>query len=295
MLFKEWFEQYHTAYCVDYISYDCQRDYFYINQKHFYPIADMELGDILPIDIQRCIKTTKDYSSERQRRAFFLLKRVFREAIVNGYCNKNPCDSLKPPKRQRKFVECFNSENVRQMFECDTKLSRMFEFDLWTGLRRGELLALTWDNIDLDKKLIKVCQTLVKTANGDRIMNTTKSRTERLVPLSDKAIEILGRIKANDSTEGFLFTLDGNTPITLRNYNRLFEKFYRERKAVYPELPYLSPHKLRHTYASYMLHCGADVEVLRALLGHVDISTTQRYVHTDLKQKELATSRLSFA
>lgn len=90
MIFKEWFNMFYNAYCVDVIAYDCYKDYYYINQKHFGYIADMELSEVKPIDIQNCLKSTLTYSNERQRRAYFLLKRVFREAIVNGYCDKNP-------------------------------------------------------------------------------------------------------------------------------------------------------------------------------------------------------------
>lgn len=58
MIFKEWFEMFYNAYCVDVIAYDCYKDYYYINQKHFGYIADMELTDVKPIDIQNCLKST---------------------------------------------------------------------------------------------------------------------------------------------------------------------------------------------------------------------------------------------
>lgn len=108
MIFKEWFEMFYNAYCVDVIAYDCYKDYYYINQKHFGYIADLELTEVKPIDIQNCLKSTLSYSNDRQRRSYFLLKRVFREAIVNGYCDKNPCDYVKPPKRIKKEAEYFS-------------------------------------------------------------------------------------------------------------------------------------------------------------------------------------------
>lgn len=296
MLFSEWFVQFYNAYCVDVIAYDCYRDYYYINIKHFVPIADKELFDIKPIDIQLCMKTTIAYSSDRQRRTFFLLKRVLREAVVNGYLDKNPVDAVKPPKRIRKNVQCFEPIHIQQLFDSDTALCRMFRLDIWTGLRRGELLALEWKNIDLENRVINVCQTLVRTASGDKIMNTTKGRCDRIIPLHSKAIEILMQIQAQDSTDGFLFKCeDTNQPITLRQYNRLFLRFYYTQKEKYADLPYYSPHKLRHSYATYMLHSGADIETLRALLGHVDIATTQQYVHSNLKQMIEATNKLTFA
>lgn len=294
MTFAKWFSDYHKAYCSGVISYDKSQEYKYIYKAHFKHIADMELQDIKPMDIQLCLKTTKSYSSDHQRATYFLLKRVFEEAVANDIISKNPVASIKPPKRVKSFAKCYNPEHIQALFSCDTKLSRMFELDLWTGLRRGELLALTWENIDLSQRLIFVRQTLVHTADGDVIQNTTKSRCERVVPLSDEAMQILERIKANDSQSGFLFTSKNGRPITLRNYNRLYTKFFKERQKEHPDLGYLSPHKLRHSYATYMLYSGADLETLRALLGHVDIATTQRYVHSNLKQMRTATENLCF-
>ena len=73
MIFKEWFEMFYNAYCVDVIAYDCYKDYYYINQKHFGYIADMELTEVKPIDIQNCLKSTLSYSNDRQRRSYFYL------------------------------------------------------------------------------------------------------------------------------------------------------------------------------------------------------------------------------
>lgn len=292
MLFKEWFEKFYEAYCVDVIAYDCHRDYFYINKQHFQHIADMDLTDIKPIDVQLCVKTTMTYSSDRQRRTYFLLKRVLREAVINGYLDRNPADLVKPPKRVKKAVSCFRVEDLEHLFNADDRLSRMFQFDLWTGLRRGELLALTWSQIDRPRNVIIVSQTLVKTSFGDRIVQTTKSRKDRIVPLHRKANELLDQIHELDSCEGFLFRNPDGSPLQLRQYNRLFQRFYEQQKEKYPDLPYYSPHNLRHSYATYMLRSGADLETLRALLGHSDISTTQRYVHSSLQQMILATDLL---
>lgn len=70
--------------------------------------------------------------------------------------------------------------------------------------------------------------------------------------------------------------------------------FYEQQKTKYPDLQYLTPHKLRHSYATYLIQCGADIETLRALLGHVDITTTQRYVHSNFNQMCKAVNNLKF-
>lgn len=294
MLFKDWFSEFYDVYCVDVIAYDCHRDYFYINQKHFSCIADMELSEIRPIDVQRVVKSTMGYSSDRQRRTYFLLKRILREAVVNDLIEKNPADYVKPPKRVRKDVSCFKVEHLEQLFDDDSKYCRMFQFDLWTGLRRGELLALTWNNVNIPENYLTVCQTLVRSSSGDIIVPTTKSRRDRVVPLHEKAVRLLHQIRTLDSPEGFLFKDNSGLPLKLRQYNRIYRLYYAKQLEKYPDLPYYTPHNLRHSYATYMLQSGADIETLRALLGHVDIATTQRYVHSNLNQMYNATNNLKF-
>ncbi|MDE6665621.1 MAG: site-specific integrase, partial [Ruminococcus sp.] len=240
------------------------------------------------------IKSSMIDSSDRQRRTYFLLKRVLREAVVNDLIEKNPAEFVKPPKRIRKDVSCFKVEHLEKLFDDDSRYSRMFQFDLWTGLRRGELLALTWSNVHVLDRYLTVCQTLVHTSDGDIIVPTTKSRCDRVVPLHDKAIFLLEQIKMYDSSDGFLFRNSDGSPLKLRHYNRIYKRYYEKQKKKYPDLPYYTPHNLRHSYATYMLQSGADIETLRALLGHVDITTTQRYVHSNLNQMYTATNNLKF-
>ncbi len=295
MKFKDWFNIYYDVYCKDILSYTCYEEYGIINRKHFDIISDMELSHIKPLHVQQIMKTTTEYSTHRQRRVYFLLHRVFEQAILNDYAENNPVEKIKPPKKIKKNVEIYTPELLKKFFDNDCSTSRMLLLELYTGLRRGELLALHWDNIYLDKKYINVCQTLVRVAGGQEIRHTTKTNTDRLVPLGSECIAILCRIKLLDSSSGYLFKY-GNVenPISLRTYHDRYKAYFKIQQLKYPELFYITPHKLRHTFATYLLRSGSDIETVRMLLGHTDIKTTALYIHSNYEQMQKAVENLNF-
>ena len=101
MTFSMFFDKYFNACCAGSISHDKQQEYLCIYKKHFTPIIDMELKDIKPLDCRECLKTTSKYSSDRRRCTYFLLKRIFAEAVLNDYLDTNPLDKS---DRQREYV-----------------------------------------------------------------------------------------------------------------------------------------------------------------------------------------------
>lgn len=171
----------------------------------------------------------------------------------------------------------------------------MFKLELWTGLRRGELLALKWENINFDEGYINVCQTLVNDKHHAKIRESTKGNKDRRVPLCTESQRILTALQNIDNrNEGFVFHGNDGEPLSFTAYHTRYKKFYAERQAEYPNIPYIPPHKLRHTYATYLIQNGADIETARLMLGHSSISTTAIYVHSTFEQMQLAADRLKF-
>lgn len=101
MKFSQWFDTFFKVNCDDVISYSCSKEYSIINRKHFYLIANKELQDIKPIDVQMCIKTAISYSSSRQRKVYYLLHKVMQEALINDLIDNNVVDKVRPPKLKR--------------------------------------------------------------------------------------------------------------------------------------------------------------------------------------------------
>ncbi len=295
MTFSEWFDEFFETYCDGVLSHDCAAEYKIINTKHYYPIADMELTAIKPIHVQRCMNTAVDYSTSRQRKVYFLLKRCFNEAIVNDYATKNPAEKIKPPRKVYKDLSLLTASQMKILFKNENPVMLMFKLELWTGLRRGEILALTWENINFTDRYINVCQTLVNARPHAEIRLSTKNNRDRRVPLCSESLRILDTLRAIDKdTSGFVFHNQNGEHLSFTVYHTRYKKFYREVQEDYPNIPYISPHKLRHTYATYLLQNGADIETVRRMLGHNNISTTSIYVHSSFEQMQKAASNLKF-
>lgn len=296
MKFSEWFDTFFKVNCDDVISYSCSTEYSIINRKHFYLIADKELKDIKPIDVQLCLKTAVSYSSSRQRKVYYLLHKVMQEALINDLIDHNVVDKVRPPKKVRHETDCYNSSEIDIILQNVDKdcCFRMVAFELLTGLRRSELLALTWDNINLDERYIKVCQTIILTKNGEQLVKLTKSRRDRRVPLTDEALHVLKLIRKYDSSFGYVFKYREDKPLSFKGYYGRYQRCIDKLQAIDSKFRYLTPHKLRHTFATYLLRSGVNVETARRILGHSDISTTQIYVHSDFEQAQNEMQKLRF-
>ena len=149
----------------------------------------------------------------------------------------------------------------------------MLEMMYGSGLRVSELVNLTLNDIDL---------------YNDTILIHGKGNKERIVPLGDYAKEYLGQylkvrnelIKRKNGNPDKLFLNNHGKPITRNGFNFLLNKLLQE-KGIDKEV---TPHTLRHSFATHMLDNGADLRTIQELLGHSDIVTTRIYTHVSKKQ-----------
>lgn len=141
----------------------------------------------------------------------------------------------------------------------------IFELLYATGIRCSELVGITLDAIDIDKKIIRVFG---------------KGRKERLVLFGEKAKERLlayltqERVAPTRGKE-HLFISFRNTPLTTRSVQRIiqmFRSFLKVKRAI-------TPHKIRHSFATHLLNCGVDLRMVQELLGHTTIASTEKYTH----------------
>ncbi len=162
----------------------------------------------------------------------------------------------------------------------DSRYEPLFQLLLHTGLRRGEALALTWDDVDLEARLMRVRGTLVRVNGELKVLEPKSAKSRRSVPLSEPASEILIRIRQRTQSDrlravqlwvdsGHVFVTDIGEPCDPRNALRALTVAARR-----AGLEGVGLHTLRHSAASVMLSQRVPLHVVSQILGHAGISIT---------------------
>lgn len=265
---------------------------------HINPIlGDYELEDITPTLLQ-------DYVIEKLKRGNLIthkalatntvysivsvLKQAFNLALNLEYISKNPTASIKLPPSKEKEVNALSREEQKTLEEyCLKSIKNNYIgiiICLYTGIRLGELLALTWNEIDFNKKYLyikKTSYTLRKDKKKVFIVESPKTKkSNRVIPLPDKLINLLSIYEANSKCEYIIHTRR-NTMVEIRSYQRTFESVLNKCK-----IKHYNFHCLRHTFATRALELGMDIKTLSEILGHTNVAITlNRYAHSLLEYK----------
>ncbi len=211
--------------------------------------------------------------------AIKLCRTIFAIALENKQCEENPMSRFKefrlPAPGKRDF---YSDEELLKIWETvDPHWRNCLEFIANTGLRKGEMINLTWDNVSLDSADPRI--TVASSEEWE-----TKSGKSRIIPLNSRALEIIQSVRGKHPK--YVFTSTTN-------------------KKMHPDEPYhalkdaLSKlglegdvHKLRHTTGSKLAMHGVDPFAIKDLLGHSDIKTTQIYTHTSSEHLRDAVKKL---
>ena len=202
------------------------------------------------------------------------LKRLFRYLLRQGKISTDPTLQIDTPKLPRNLPKSLSEQDVEQLLAApnvETPLGlrdrTMFEVLYATGLRVSELVTLRTTQVSMDMGVVRVMG---------------KGSKERLVPLGEESLDWLRRYLA----EGRAVLLAGKMSdalfVTARGAGMTRQMFWYliKKHAKHGGLnKSLSPHTLRHAFATHLLNHGADLRVVQMLLGHADISTTQIYTH----------------
>lgn len=249
-------------------------------------VGSIRLQDLKPEDLQRLYnqKAKAGLAASTIRHIHLIIHAALQQAAKNGLVYRNVSELTTLPKGPKKEVRALTPEEQELFLRAleGERLRAAFLVLLFAGLRRGELLALTWEDIDLSNGTLQVRRNLVRTKEHGLTFTEPKTKTSRrVVPLPASLVAELRVHKTQQAKEklqageawqdhGLVFTTEFGTPIEPRNFNRAF---YRIRnKAGLPEEVNL--HALRHTYATRLIERGVPMKTAQVFLGHANYQVT---------------------
>lgn len=258
-------------------------------------LKQVPLADIKPIQLQafynRFGQTASKSYMDKMR---VMVNALFSEAVDNGLCDKNPTRHLRVPKIAETPREAYTLDEVKRILgyimACDhSRIATAVMTLLLTGLRRGELLGLQWEDISHHTLTVNrsvFLENCIPTVVEHQAKTFASLRTIPLLP------ELEYRLQTLPNHGPFLFGTKTGTIWHPRNFSRDYTRFFAQLREVEPSVRCLSPHSCRHTFATLSLSSGSDIRVVQMLLGHTDIKTTSRYTHPDLSAMIQAVSEL---
>jgi len=196
-----------------------------------------------------------------------------------GSAFANPARGLPLPKVAQCFPTCLTAEQARSLLEAaHTPWHRaMIALLLFGGLRRSEVAAITLDDLDLEN-----AQMLVHGKGA-------KQRVVPLTPLVVEAIREYLHCRPHTESQHLFVSRVGGHPLHARVAGRMLQHVL-QRAGLGEE--HITPHRLRHTFATHLIRNGVDVKTVQELLGHADLQTTARYLHSDTRTKQAAVQKL---
>lgn len=223
-------------------------------------------------DLEKYLKYIKNLESTTVAHKITSIKSYFNYNIKRGIISVNPADKVSRPKLTKHLPEYLTEEEVGKLLDVEVKSpydyrnKTILELLYSSGIRISELVNIKTPNYDSEECLI-------------RIMG--KGSKERIVPLGDYAVNIMNdymnnyRPLINKKHTDYIFINNRGDKISRQFIFKVIKK-EALKKGIKKDI---SPHTLRHTFATHLLKNGADLRIIQELLGHENISTTQIYTH----------------
>lgn len=250
--------------------------------EHF---VGINMGDISPHDVQRWLNTEimrHDMARKTASNHLTVASRIFAFAVANGYCEMNAARDVTIPNNLPKTKRHMPDEEKIQAIRDteDRPFGLIAFFALTTGLRKGEILALKWSDIDFVHKTITVDKSWISVNNRPAIKEPKTAAGVRVVPLPDVLIP---KLREWQSMSDLVFPGLSGGLMTKTYYQRGWDRLQKE-------IGEVRIHELRHAYVTILLDQGIDLASTAAIVGHAQTSTTQQ-VYYDLRRDKLKESQ----
>lgn len=306
MKYSQWLDIWFTNYIEPSSKTKTKERYSEIIEKHLkVRLGEYELNELTPIILQRYVTeltqsgnliTRKGLAANSVNGIITVIQSSLKSAYELGELMVYTADKIKRPKTIEKTVYCFSHAEQRQIEQAALSNKKRkyigIVICLYSGLRIGELLALTWNDVDFENGMLLINKTchdgLDEKGIFGRLIDIPKTSTSiRSIPLPKQILPLLKQFKKNKKSD-YVIESESGKPLTVRSYQRTFELFLKKLK-----IERKGFHSLRHTFATRALECGMDVKTLAEILGHKNPTITlNRYAHSMLDYKKDIMNRL---
>lgn len=276
-----------------------------IFNKHILPHFGEKQID--KIDIPYCQKGINLWLTKIKKYKVIMnyASKVFEYGITLGIINDNPTKKITMPVRKENVTEekeknFYTKEELLEFFTClekegNKKVITFFRLLAFTGARKGEILALTWNDIDLKKNTLKINKSLSRGENARLIIQTPKTKSSvRTISIDPKTSSILKLWKNTQKEDYFRLGINTTVPnqLIFSNIENSFLQPSKSRKwllHIFDKygLKEITTHGFRHTHCSLLFESGASIQEVQDRLGHSDVQTTMNiYTHVTEQAKE---------
>lgn len=274
--------------------------YILLIENHLLPSFGNKQG-IEEEEVQSFVfrKLEQGLSQKTVKDILIVLKMVLKFAAKNKWVEHKAFDIQFPTQREKQSIEVLTRSHQIKIMQY---VQEHFTFRnlgvyicLCSGMRIGEICALTWEDLDVENGLIKVRRTIQRiytiedsTRKTELILDTPKTKNSiREIPMNKDLLNLVKSIKKIANNSFFVLTNDPK-PTEPRTYRTYYKKLMKELG-----LPNLKFHGLRHSFATRCIESKCDYKTVSVLLGHSNISTTLNlYVHPNLEQKKKAIDQM---
>lgn len=276
MMFREYAEKWLALYKENKVKPTTLSGYRSMLKAHLYPaFGERLISEITTADVQHFLNERKELARKTLHTMLVFLGEIFKDALEDKVISSNPTDSrrITIPSDKQTEREALSLEQVQAVIAGIEKLQnddrRMMSLLLFTGMRRGEVLGLQWEDIDFEAGLIHVKRNVTYAENQPHIGTPKTKKGTRAIPLDDNLRELLKPYQPSG------FIIGGEAPISRMSYRRRWERIEKQ-----VDLHGATAHIFRHSYLTLAAGVGTDVKTLQTIAGHADIQITMnRYVH----------------
>lgn len=301
--FQQWADKWLDSYKTD-IQDTTKNGYKRMLQNHVYPIiGKAKLDKIKQVDIVEIIQAMDSKGiTKTKNEILILIKDILEKAIDNDLIYKNVAKNIKIKRHKSKEKQVIPTEviNCLKTYSRGNETLFMMVFLIYTGLRRGEITALTKNDIDFDNRIITINKS-TKFPHNQPVIKSTKNEETRYVPIFNVIYDELKEFVKNKND--YLFTSATGKPMTAICLKRKIESINlflntklnegienEDDKKDYS----ITLHQTRHTFASILHDAGIDVKQAQLWTGHKDIRVLlDIYTHLDKNQNSLAIDKVN--